>query len=153
MFGKLFPESVDNAYRGHKAALWIFGVVVAIRIIQSVNTIFNGYSIAKGDGVPMDTFAPDAAQTVVSTFALSAFYRLILSLLCVLVLVRYRKAIPFMFVVLALNYLGAQLILQFLPAAGTETPVGPVITVVMMSLILVGLALSLWDRSLIHDGG
>ena len=146
MFAKLFPESVDNTYRGHKAALWIFGLVVAIRIIQSVNTIFNGYSIAKGDGIPIDAFAPDAAQTVLSMFALSAFSRLILSLLCVLVLVRYRSAIPFMFVVLAFNLLGNQVILRFLPAAGSETQVGPIIFMVLMSLIVVGLALSLRNR-------
>ena len=148
MFGKLFPESVDNTYRGHKAALWVFGLVVAVRIIQSANIIFNGYSIAKGDGIPMDAFAPDAAQTVVSLFAFSAFYRLVLSLLCVLVLVRYRRAIPFMFAVLAFSYLGAQLIQQFLPTAGEETAVGPVITIVMLSLIAVGLVLSLRNRSI-----
>lgn len=67
MFGKLFPESFDNAYHVHKAALWLFGLVVAVRIIQSVNIIFNGYSVARdADGIPLDAFPPAAAQAVVT---------------------------------------------------------------------------------------
>jgi len=149
MFGRLFPQSVDNTYPGHKAALWLFGLVVAVRIIQSVNIIFNGYSVARNaDGIPLDTFPPAAAQTVVALFALSALYRLILSLLCVLVLVRYRRAIPFMFAVLALNYLAAQLILRFLPLASTGTPPGPAVNLITLALVIAGLALSLRSWSI-----
>ncbi len=149
MFGKLFPQSVDNTYRGYGAALWLFGLVVAVRITQSVLIIFNGYSVARdADGIPLDTFPPAAAQTVVALFALSALYRLILSLLCVLVLVRYRRAVPLMFAVLALNYLAAQLILRFLPLASTGTPPGPVVNLITLALVVVGLALSLRGRSI-----
>jgi hypothetical protein len=146
MFGKFLPESIDNNYRGHRAAPWILWVIVAIRTIQSVNTMFNGYSIAKGDGIPMDTFSADAVETIVSILALSAFYRLILTLMCVLVLVRYRKAIPFMFAVLGVHYLGAELIQWLRPPAGIETAVGPVISAVMLGLIAAGMVLSLRTR-------
>ena len=116
MFNTLLPRSVDNTYRGRKLALWLFAVVVAVRILQSVFVIFNTYSTVKGaDGIPLDTFPPAAAQTIVGLFALSGLYRLILSLLCVLVLVRYRAAVPFMCVALLLNNLAAQLILSFVP--------------------------------------
>lgn len=149
MFGNLFPQPIDNTYRGYKAALWLFGMIVAVRITQSLNIIFNGYSVAKdADGIQLDTFPPAAAQTVVALFALSALYRLILSLLCVLVLVRYRRAIPLMFAVLALNYLAAQLMLRFLPLASTGTPPGPVINLITLALVIVGLALSLRSRSI-----
>lgn len=147
MFGKLFPRPIDNTYRGYKAALWLFGLVVAVRIVQSVLIIFNGYSVARdADGIPLDTFPPAAAQTVVALFALSALYRLILSLLCALVLVRYRRAIPLMFAVLLLNYLAAQLILRLLPLASTGTPPGPVVNLITLALVFVGLALSLRSR-------
>lgn len=149
MFSKLFPQPIDNTYHGYKAALWLFGLVVAMRIVQSVLIIFNGYSVAKdADGIPLDTFPPAAAQTVVALFALSALYRLILSLLCLLVLVRYRRAIPLMFAVLALNYLAAQIILRFLPLASVGTPPGPVVNLATLALVLVGLALSLRSRSI-----
>ena len=144
MFNQLLPLRIDNTYRGHKLALWLFALVVAVRITQSLLVIFNGYSIAKGaDGIPLDTFPPAAAQTVVSLFALSALNRLIISLLCVLVLVRYRSAIPFMFVVLMLSYLASQLILQFVPIVRTGTPKGSAVNLISFALMTVGLVLSL----------
>jgi hypothetical protein len=147
MLGKLLPRPIDNTYRGYGAALWLFGLVVAVRVVQSVLIIFNGYSVARdADGIPLDTFPHAAAQTVVALFALSALYRLILSLLCVLVLVRYRGAIPLMFAVLLLNYLAAQLILRFLPLASTGRPPGPVVNLITFALVAVGLALSLRSR-------
>jgi len=118
-----------------------------VRITQSVLVIFNGYSTARGaDGIPLDTYAPAAAQTVVALFALGALSRLIISLLCVLVLVRYRSAIPFMFVVLLLSYLAGQLILHFVPLVSTGTPPAPFVNLVSFALMIIGLALSLRRR-------
>ena len=97
------------------------------------------------DGIPVDTYAPAAAQTIVALFALGALYRLIISLLCVLVLVRYRSAIPFMFALLVLSYLASQLILQFIPIVRTGTPPGIVVNLIMFALMIVGLMLSLWS--------
>ena len=103
----LFPQTIDNTYRGRKVALWIFGLVVAMRTLQSVFVLFNGYyTVTNADGVPLATYQPDAAQTILALFALSSLARLIISFICLVVLVRYRRAIPFMFVVLALSYLG-----------------------------------------------
>lgn len=36
MFSQLLPRSLDNRYGGHRLALWIFGLVVAVRIGQSL---------------------------------------------------------------------------------------------------------------------
>ena len=144
---RFFPQRIDNTYRGRKLALWLFGLVVAVRITQSILIIVNGHSIARSaDGIPLETYAPAAAQTIVALFALSSLNRLITSLLCVLVLVRYRSAIPFMFAVLLLNYLAGQLILQFVPLVRTGTPPGPIVNLAMFALMIVGLVLSLWKR-------
>ena len=147
MLDQLLPRSIDNTYNGRKLALWLFGLVVAVRILQSVMIIFNGYSTVKGaDGIPLDTYPPAAAQTVVALFALSGLYRLFISLLCVLVLVRYRSATPFMFALLLLNYLTVQLLLQFVPLVRAGTPPGAIVNRTLLALTVVGLALSLWKR-------
>lgn len=147
MFNRLLPRSVDNAYRGRGLALWLFALVVSMRIVQSVLVIFNGYSTARNaDGIPLDTYPPAAAQTIVGLFALSGLYRLILSLLCLVVLVRYRAAVSFMFVVLLLNYLTAQLLLRFVPLARAGAPPASIVNLTLMALTVVGLALSLWKR-------
>ncbi len=147
MFNRLLPRSLDNTYRGHGLALWLFALVALMRIIQSVLVIFNGYSTAeRADGIPLDTYPPAAAQTIVGLFALSGLYRLILSLLCVVVLVRYRAAVTFMFVVLLLNYLAAQLVLRFVPLVRVGAPPASVVNLTLFALTAVGLALSLWKR-------
>lgn len=147
MLNQLLPRRIDNTYRGYKPAPWLFGVVVAVRIAQSLLVIFNGYSTAKNaDGIPLDAFPPAAAQIVVALFAQGALWRLSVCLLCVLVLVRYRSAIPFMFALLMLNYLAAQLTLQFIPIVRTGTPPASVVNLVLLALMIVGLALSLPKR-------
>jgi hypothetical protein len=147
MFDKLLPQRIDNTYRGYKVALWLFGLVLGVRITQSVLVIFNGYSTAKNaDGIPLLTYTPAASQTVVALFAQGALSRLIISLLCVLVLVRYRSAIPFMFVLLVLNYLASQMIFQFVPLVRTGTPPGLIVNLIMFALMIIGLALSLRSR-------
>ena len=144
MFNQLFPQRLDNTYRGHRLALWLFATVVAVRMLQSVMVIFNGYSIAKSaDGIPLDTYPSAAAQTVVQLFMLIGLARLIISLLCVLMLVRYRTAIPLMFTLLILSYLGALLINQRVPTVTVGTPPGPGVGLVLFALMIVGLALSL----------
>jgi hypothetical protein len=64
--------------------------------------------------------------------------------------VRYRSAIAFMFALLMLHYLASQLILQFVPVVRTGTPPGPVVNLMLFGLMIVGLALSLWNRD---EGG
>ena len=149
MFDKLLPQRIDNTYRGYRVALWLFGLVVGMMTAQSVLVIFNGYStVMNADGIPLDTYPPAAAQTIVAVFALRSLLRLIIALLCVLVLVRYRRAIPFMFVILVLNFLAIQLILQFIPMVRTGTPPGTIVNRIMFALMIIGLALSLRTRSL-----
>ena len=145
MFGEFLPQHIDNTHRGHKLALWLFGLVVGVRITQSLLIIFNGYSTARdADGIPLDTYTPAAAQTVVALFAQGSLWRLIFCLLCVLVLARYRSAIPMMFALLLLSYLAGQLIFQFVPLVRIGTPPGPIMNLIMFVLMIVGLTLSLW---------
>jgi len=149
MFDKLLPQRIDNTYRGYKVALWLFGLVVGVMIIQSLFVIFNGYStIMNADGIPLDTYQPAAAQTILALWAQRGLSRLIISLPGVLVLVRYRSAIPFMFALLLLNYLAGQLIFQFVPVVRTGTPPGPIVNMIMFALMIIGLGLSLRSRGI-----
>lgn len=144
MFDQLLPERIDGAYRGSKFAPWLLALIVGVKMLQSVLSVFNGYSIAiSADGIPLDAYTPAGAQTVVAMLALLGFTRLMIYLICVLAMVRYRSAIPFMFVLLVLEHLGRTLILQFVPIARTGTPVGPVVNLVLFALMITGLALSL----------
>jgi hypothetical protein len=147
MLNKFLPKRIDNAYSGHRLALWIFAPVLSVKILQTLLAIFNGRSVlVSADGIPLDTYTPDSAQTVVAVCALSGLYRLIIYLLCVLVLVRYRSGIPFMFALLALEFLAAQLVLHFIPLVRTGTPPATFVNRILFALMIVGLVLSLWNR-------
>jgi hypothetical protein len=147
----LLPESIDNTYRGRKLALWIFGLVVAVRALQSIMIFSNGYNTARtADGIPLERYPAAAAQTILALFALSSLWRLIVSLICVIVLVRYRRAIPFMFVVLALTFLGAQVLTRFIPIVRVGSPPGVIVNLILFGLTIVGLVLSLWKRLPTH---
>ncbi len=147
MFNNLLPQRIDNTYRGHKLALWILALVASVKIVQGLMVMFNGdFVVRTADGIPLDTYTAGGAQTVLSLWALSGLERVIISLLCVLALVRYRRAIPFMFALLAFDYLARQLTLYFIPLERTGTPTGPLVNLLLFSLTILGLALSLWDR-------
>ena len=148
MLDKFLPQRIDNAYSGHRLALWLFALVVSVKILQTLLAIFDGHSVVvSADGIPLDALTPASAQTVVAVWALSGLYRLIIYLLCVLVLVRYRSGIPFMYALLALEFLAAQLILHFIPLVRTGTPAGPFVNRILFALMIVGLVLSLWNPS------
>ena len=147
MLKTFLPQRIDNAYSGHRLALWLFALIVSVKILQSLVGILYGHTVVvSADGIPLDTYTPAGAQTVVAVWALSGLYRLITYLLCVLVLVRYRSAIPFMFALLALEFLAAQLILHFIPLVRTGTAPGLFVNRILFALMIVGLALSLWNR-------
>ena len=64
-------------------------------------------------------------------------------LLGLLVLVRYRAMVPFMFALLLLEHLGRRLIFFVLPIASTGTSPGFFVNLVFVAVMIVGLALSL----------
>jgi hypothetical protein len=147
MFKRLLPRHIDNTYHGHKLALWLFALLVLMKSAVSLNSIFNGYDVAiSADGIPLDTYTPAGAQAVVSAFAAWGLAQLVICLLCLLVLARYRAMIPFMFALLLLEHLSRRLIFWVMPIVRTGTPPGFYVNLVFTALMVVGLVLSLWSH-------
>lgn len=69
--------------------------------------------------------------------------QLMICLVCVLVLVRYRTMIPAMFAVLLVHQLSRHVVFHFLPFARTGTPPGPAMNLALLAVMIVGLVLSL----------
>jgi hypothetical protein len=148
MSSPLLPRRADNEYRGRTVALWIFGLVVFVKLAMGLNSTLNGRSVAStADGIPLDTYTPAGAQAFVSVFALLGVAHVVLGLLCVLVLVRYRALVPLMFAVLLLEHLGKRLVVRLLPIERIGAPPASVINLALFTLMVVGLALSLWGRA------
>jgi hypothetical protein len=148
MFGQFLPRQIDNTYRGQTPALWLFAILLLMKTAMSLNSIFNGYSVATtADGIPVDAFTPAGAQAVVSLFAIWGLGHLVISLIGVGVLIRYRSLVPFMFALLLLEHLSRRLIHHFLPIVKTGTPPAVYVNAGFLALMITGLALSLWRRS------
>ena len=148
MQNRILPRQIDNDYRGEKLALWLFGAVILVKLGISLGTIFNGHEAASSaDGIPLDTFTPAGAQAVISLFAIWGIAQLVICLLCILALVRYRGMIPLLFALLLLEYVGKRVVLYFLPIARTGTPPGSMINLVLLGVMIIGLALSLQSRA------
>ena len=144
---QLLPQRADNTYRGHTLALALFGLLLLLKAGISLGSIFNGHTAASSaDGIPLDTYTPAGARTVLSLFALLGLANVTICVIGTVVLVRYRSLIPFMFGLLLLQQLSRGLILQILPIERTGTPPGSAINVVILSMMILGLALSLWRR-------
>jgi hypothetical protein len=151
----ILPRSADNNYRGHPLGPWFFGLVVLLKAGVGVDAIVNGAAMAGlGDGIALGAMAPGGSRAVVSLFAVWGFTHLVVCLMCLGVLARYRTLIPCMFALLLLEHAGRRLVLHFLPLAaagpaGASPGISP-FPYGFAVLIAVGLALSLTGRG---DGG
>ena len=105
MLTKILPSKFDNDYRGNKVALWVFYALTALTLWRSQHHLFaedgGAQSIA---GIPLDTFGSNASDTVVSVFALWGLSQLIVGLIFLLVCIRYKSAIPLMYLLSVIEY-------------------------------------------------
>ena len=147
MVNDLLPRSADNAYRGHKLALWLFGLLILMKSVIGVNSILNGAAVmSTADGIALNAYPAAAAQNLVALWALVGLAHVIIGALGVVVLIRYRSMVPLMFVLLLLQHLGGRVILQFHPIMRTGAPPAAAINATLLILMIVGFALSLWRR-------
>lgn len=103
--------------------------------------------VRSADGIPLDTFTTGGAETVVSITTLLGLSQLLLASFGVLALIRYRAMVPFMYVLLLVEYFAKKWIQLLKPIVRTGTPPATYVNVVLISLLLAGLVLSLWRRT------
>ena len=148
--GRIFPRQIDNKFHGAALALWLLGFYSLIRLIQGGMSAFNTFAIATGpDGIPVDSYSPAAAQTVLAIFALLGLNVMVLPALGLLALIRYRAMIPLVYLMmLILNLSGraVQLLQPIIRAGGTQ-PVGFYMNLGLLAVLLLGFCLSLLNRS------
>ena len=145
MLDRLFPRQIDNGYQGRRAALWLLGLLVALKLVVSLNSIFNTASVAQGaDGIPLDSFAPAAARTVLMLFALAALGQLVLGLVALAALIRWRALVPLLYLLSLVEQIARRLLVQSyqVPRSG-DLSFGWYMNAGIVALLAIGLALSL----------
>jgi hypothetical protein len=144
---RFLPRSLDNTFDGYRAALWLFGFVTLIRALQSVMIIFDGWNtVVNADGIPLDNYPTAAAQNFLALFAIVSLWRLIFCFMALVALIRYRSAVPLLFALSILSYLGGVLLSEFIPLMQVGTPPGPLVNFIQFVLMIIGLGFSLVPR-------
>ena len=147
MLERLLPKVADSSYGGQRAALWVLGVVLGLKVVMGVNSIVIGRAVAGGaDGVPLDTFGGGGAQTVIALFAIWGLAQLVICSFGVVVLARYRSLVSAMFFVLMGEQILRKVVLYFLPIVRSSGAMASLVNLILLWLIVVGLGLSMWGR-------
>jgi hypothetical protein len=146
---RLFPRQIDNRFDGHRAALWLLGLFIALKLAMSVNSIVNTATVAAGaDGLPLDSYGPAAARAVLMLFALMSLGQLTLALIALAILIRYRAMVPFIYLVLLGEQLARRFVVQSYAVPRTEsTAVGGYVNLGLLALLTLGFILSLQRRT------
>jgi len=143
MLGRILPLNIDNGYRGHMLAIWLLIPIIVIKAVIGLTSMFGGLLVAQGaHNVPVRAFPAEAVQLLVLLLARSGLSTLVLTLFCVLVLIRYRAMIPVTYVLLLLQHTGGAF-LQLKESAIMGPSRATVVSLVLLFLTVVGLFASL----------
>lgn len=148
MLERLFPAQADNQYRGLRPGLWLLFPVVLLKFVMGFNSVINTARIAHdADGIPLESFSAEAARTVVELFALVGFSNVLIALICIVVVARYRSLVPAAWFFLLVDGIGRRLIDVFRSPGPIADP-ALLLSVLMAALILAGMAMSMVRRTL-----
>ena len=150
MLSRLFPKQIDNTNRGHWLALAILAVILSLRSVMCFNGIFDTLEVATmADGIPVAKFTPDAAQAVLSLFALLAASNLVPILLGFVALLRYRALVPLVYLLLLLQSAASRAVglLHPLTQQSANSMIGTAIILGLIAMTVLGFALSLQNRA------
>lgn len=152
MLDRIFPRQLDNDYRGHPLALWVFVALTLVTLVRSGIHMFapdgGAQSIAT---IPLDSYPSPAASAVILVFALWGLSQMLLGLVYVVVLWRVRVLVPLMYLLFVVEYVGRLGLGLWKPLQTVETPPGATANLVFPLLGLAMLVLSLRQRS--RQGG
>ena len=144
MIELFLPREANNRYRGHRAALWLFGLFIGLRLLMSINSIFNTGDVASGaDGFALDVYGQDGARAVLLLFALDATGKIGLTAAGLISLVRYKALIPLFALMMLGETVFRRIIIASNPIARTDAnPIGWYVSLSLMGLLVAILVLS-----------
>ncbi len=126
MLSRIFPRQFDNAYRGHWLALPLFVLAMALTGAQGIFVLLmTRQTLPSADGIALDALGANGASLVVSITAVLGLFTLILPVQSLVVLLRYRAMIPFLFLCLLVLEIANRVVLRLNPIVRTASCAGP----------------------------
>jgi len=101
----LFPNIIDNNYKGKKTPLYLFYLVTAFTVTRSIIHLFSQDGGAQTiAGIPLHLFSRNASDTIIHLFAEWGLSQLLFGLLYIIALFKYKSLIPLMYLFLVIEY-------------------------------------------------
>jgi hypothetical protein len=147
MLESIFPKQLNHESQGSSTAKWVFVIITAVTIVRSLIHMFapdgGAQSIAT---IPLDSFTPQGASTVVLLFAIWGLSQLVIGIIYIVVLWRYQAMIPFMYLLIIVEY-GMRIVLGVLkPIEATGTTPGAIGNFIILPVAVVMFVLSIRNR-------
>lgn len=145
MLARIFPSQASNEYRGYKFAIWLLIAIVLLRLAMSYAALIDTRAMLQdADSIPLDRFDAGAAATVLYITKLLGLDHLLLNVVAIAVVIRWRALIPFVYLLLTVEQIARKAINMANPVPRTDAAILPVDpNLVIIAALLVGLALSL----------
>lgn len=146
MILKIFPKNINNDYKGYRIAAYAFVIYSVISIVRSCIHLF---SPDGGAGSIAHIDLSQGGKNIIFVFGLWGISQLILAFMQLLVSVRYKSLLPFMYILLFLEYCFRALLgimKPFVFQAGAGTPPGGYLDKIMIPFALIMLILSLMRK-------
>ena len=138
---RIFPRQVSNNFQGSRIASIIFLLIIAVTLARSCVHIFapdGGAGSIAGIIVSVE-----GGSNIISVFALWGLSQLLMGFVYLVVYIRYKSLIPFMYLLIIAEYSGRALIGFTKPLQVTHIPPGAIGDYILIPLALVMLILSL----------
>jgi len=147
MLARMLPAVVDSRFRGAVVALWLFIPLALMKLALGVAHIVRADGGAQSvSTMPLDTYPPGAAQNIIGLMARMGLEQLLLGLIFLVVLLRYRALVPLMYLIAVLHFLGSRTISEMKPLALAGVSGAGTMHLIIGTVSVVGLVLSLMGR-------
>ena len=144
MLDRIFPRQLSNDYQGKSIAKWVFLIMTIVTIVRSLIHMFapdgGAQSIAT---IPLDSYSQAGAAAVILIFSLWGLSQLLMGFVYLVVYWRYQAWIPFMYLLIIVEYSMRIVLGGMKPIAVTGTAPGGVGNLLIVPLAIVMLILSL----------
>ena len=105
LFKRIFPDTFDNQYQGHKLSQYVFYILTGLTLWRSQHHLFAADGGAQTIAtIPLDTFTNLGAQAVVGAFGLWGLSQLTIGILYLIVSIKYRSMIAVMYLLMLFEY-------------------------------------------------
>ena len=143
LFEIFLPARIDNINRGSRIPVYIFTIYAIVSTIRSLIHIFSADGGA-GSIAGMD-LSVKGADGIIFAFALWGSSQLLLAIIQLLVVFRYKSLVPFMYFLLMIEVLLREMIGKMKPVLFSHTPPGAIGNQIILPLAAFMLIFSLWS--------